>query len=41
MYWALLAHPVYFIYFLGDDDMLLAEQYDVLGHDLSFRGWDL
>ena len=27
--------------FSGDDDLLLSEQYDVLGYDLSFRGWDL
>ena len=27
--------------FSGDDDLLLSEQYDALGYDLSFRGWDL
>jgi len=30
--------------FSGDDyddiDPVLAEHYDALGHDLSFRGWD-
>ena len=33
--------PRLLYYFSGDNDMLLAEQYDALGYDLSFRGWDL
>ena len=37
----LICSPRCFFYFSGDDDSLLFEQYDALGYDLSFRGWDL
>ena len=33
--------PRLLYYFTGDDDLLLSEQYDALGYDLRFRGWDL
>ena len=30
-----------FLFMFSDDDDLLVEQYDALGYDTSFKGWDL
>ena len=30
-----------FLFFFSGDDELLTKQYDVLGYDIRFKGWDL